>query len=110
MAGKFELYKDKTGHFRFRLKARNGEIILASQAYTAKAACQKGIASVRKNCGKASCFEKTDTASGKFRFTLKSANGQVIGTSQTYESETGRDNGVDSVARSAPGADVTDTT
>ncbi len=46
---KFEIYKDKAGEFRFRLKASNGEIILASEGYTTKAACEKGIASVRKN-------------------------------------------------------------
>ncbi len=46
---KFELYKDKAGEFRFRLKATNGEIILASEGYKTKASCEKGIASVRKN-------------------------------------------------------------
>ena len=46
---KFELYQDKGGEFRFRLKARNGEIIAVSEGYTTKAACENGIASVRKN-------------------------------------------------------------
>jgi uncharacterized protein YegP (UPF0339 family) len=46
---KFEIYRDKAGEFRFRLKARNGEPILASEGYTAKAGCKNGIASVRKN-------------------------------------------------------------
>lgn len=46
---KFEIYNDKAGEFRFRLKARNGEIILASEGYKAKAACENGIESVRKN-------------------------------------------------------------
>ena len=46
---KFEIYKDKAGEFRFRLKARNGEIILASEGYKTKAACENGIESVRKN-------------------------------------------------------------
>ncbi|MBQ4253249.1 MAG: YegP family protein [Erysipelotrichaceae bacterium] len=46
---KFEIYRDKKGEFRFRLKARNGEIILASEGYTAKPSCKKGIASVVKN-------------------------------------------------------------
>lgn len=43
---KFELYKDKSGAFRFRLKARNGEVLLNSSAYTTKASCQNGIKSV----------------------------------------------------------------
>jgi len=46
---KFEIYKDKAGEFRFRLKATNGEIILASEGYKAKASCKNGIASVQKN-------------------------------------------------------------
>ncbi|MBE6125495.1 MAG: DUF1508 domain-containing protein [Erysipelotrichaceae bacterium] len=46
---KFEMYIDKAGEFRFRLKARNGEIILASEGYAQKAGCKNGIESVRKN-------------------------------------------------------------
>ena len=46
---KFEMYIDKAGEFRFRLKARNGEIILASEGYSQKAGCKNGIESVRKN-------------------------------------------------------------
>ncbi len=46
---KFEVYEDKSGDFRFRLKARNGAIIAASEPYTSKAACFGGIDSVRKN-------------------------------------------------------------
>jgi len=46
---KFEVYNDKAGEFRFRLKARNGEIILASEGYTSKSGCMNGIESVKKN-------------------------------------------------------------
>ena len=46
---KFEMYVDKKGEYRFRLKARNGEPIAASEGYTAKAGCKNGIESVRKN-------------------------------------------------------------
>ena len=46
---KWEIYTDKAGEFRFRLKARNGEIILASEGYAQKAGCKNGIESVRKN-------------------------------------------------------------
>jgi len=110
MAGKFECYKDKAGEFRFRLKAGNGEAILASEGYKAKSSCTNGIASVQKNCLDDKCFEKTTTKNGGFRFNLKSSNGQVIGTSETYTSESGRDNGIGSVQRSAPGASIDDQT
>lgn len=46
---KFEIYLDKQGEFRFRLKARNGEPILASEGYSAKSGCKNGIESVCKN-------------------------------------------------------------
>ncbi len=46
---KFEAYADKAGEFRFRLKARNGEIIAVSEGYKAKTSCMNGIESVRKN-------------------------------------------------------------
>lgn len=49
MAGKFEIYTDKAGEFRFRLKASNGQTILASEGYKAKAGCNNGIESVKKN-------------------------------------------------------------
>ncbi|OGC81107.1 MAG: DUF1508 domain-containing protein [candidate division Zixibacteria bacterium RBG_16_43_9] len=45
----FEIQKDKTGKFRFRLKAANGEIIAVSEAYETKKACEDGIASMKKN-------------------------------------------------------------
>ena len=46
---KFEVYVDKAGEFRFRLKARNGEIIATGEGYKAKASCLNGIESIRKN-------------------------------------------------------------
>ena len=110
MAGKFECYKDKAGEFRFRLKAGNGETILASEGYTSKAACTNGIESVQANCLDEGCFEKKETASGKFRFNLKAKNGQVIGTSENYESAASRDNGIGAVGRAAPGAAIDDQT
>ena len=46
---KFEVYQDKKGEYRFRLKARNGQIIAVGEGYTTMKACDNGIASVRKN-------------------------------------------------------------
>ncbi|MBQ2927705.1 MAG: YegP family protein [Oscillospiraceae bacterium] len=50
---KFELYQDRAGAYRFRLKARNGEIIAVSDAYNARAGCLNGIESVRRNAADA---------------------------------------------------------
>ncbi|MFG2184445.1 YegP family protein [Nocardia iowensis] len=49
MAAKFEMYKDKAGKYRFRLKATNGEIIAVGEAYESETACENGIESVKKN-------------------------------------------------------------
>jgi uncharacterized protein YegP (UPF0339 family) len=65
-----------------------------------------GIESVRKNAAIPERFEKSQTESGKFRFSLKASNGQVIGVSQNYDSESGRDNGIASVAKNAADAKV----
>ena len=54
---KFELYQDKAGEYRFRLKARNGEIVATSEGYKAKASCENGIASVKKNAPEAEITE-----------------------------------------------------
>ncbi|MDU8944782.1 YegP family protein [Ovoidimarina sediminis] len=110
MAGKFEVFTDKAGEFRFRLKAGNGQIILASEGYKKKASAMNGIESVRKNSQEDKRFERTETKNGKARFNLKASNGQVIGTSETYESVKARDNGIASVAKNAPDAKVVDTT
>lgn len=56
---KFEVFKDKTGQFRFRLIAPNGEIIAASEAYMAKAGCMNGIESVKENAPKVKIVDLT---------------------------------------------------
>lgn len=54
---KFEMYQDKAGEYRFRLKARNGKIIAVSEGYTAKAGCLNGIESVKNNAAEAEISE-----------------------------------------------------
>ena len=46
---KFEIYTDKSGEFRFRLKATNGQIVAVSEGYKKKSSCENGVASVAKN-------------------------------------------------------------
>jgi hypothetical protein len=110
MAGKFELYNDKAGEFRFRLKAGNGQIILASEGYKQRASAENGIDSVRTNAPDDARYERSETKNGKYRFNLKATNGQVIGTSESYESSSSRDNGIESVKTNAPSAALEDLT
>jgi uncharacterized protein len=110
MSEKFEIFKDAANEFRFRLKAANGEPILASEGYVAKAGAENGIASVKKHAPDDENYEKKETASGQFMFNLKAANHQVIGTSEEYKSKQGRDNGIQSVKENAPDAPIIDLT
>ena len=103
----FELYQsEKSSDYYFRLKAANGEVILSSQGYKDKAGCQKGIESVKANAPEDKNYIVKDAADGTQFFNLNAANGQVIGTSQMYKSASGLKNGIESVKKNAPGADV----
>lgn len=104
--GKFVITKRKNGEFQFDLKATNGQAILASEGYTTIAACKNGIESVKKNATDESRFERKEAKNGSPYFVLKAGNGQVIGTSEMYSSESARDNGITSVMKNAPEAEV----
>ncbi len=108
--GKFEITKRKNGEFQFNLKAGNGQVILTSEGYTTKAACENGIESVRKNSQDDNRFKRLEAKNGKPYFNLTAANGQVIGNSEMYESTSSRDNGIASVAKNAPDAEIVDLT
>ena len=100
----FEIYQsEKTRKYHYRLKARNGEIILSGQAYKDKAGCENGIASVVKNGADESKFHIKDSNDGKKYFVLKSGNGQVIGQSQMYKTDSGLTNGIASVGKNCTG-------
>lgn len=118
--GKFILKKTNTG-FKFDLKAGNGEVIATSEVYTTEAACRKGIESVKKNAPVAAVedqtaegFEKekhpkfeiyTDKA-GEYRFRLKATNGEIIATGEGYKAKAGCQNGIDSIKKNAPDAEI----
>ena len=110
MAGKFVIEKRSNGDFQFNLKAGNGQVILSSQGYADKAGCKNGIESVRKNSADDARFDRKTASNGKPFFNLLASNGQIIGSSQMYETEASRDNGIASVKTNAPDASVEDTT
>ena len=106
MAGKFEVYKDKAEKFRYRLKAGNGEIILTGEAYNSKDSCLNGIESVKKNSQNDNAFEVYEDKNGEFRFRLKAGNGEIIGQSESYKAKAGCMNGIESVKKNAPDAQI----
>ena len=108
--GKFEITSRKNGEFQFNLKATNGQVILTSQGYKTKASCLNGVESVKKNSQDDKRFEVKVSSNGKPFFNLMATNGQIIGTSQMYASETTMKNGIASVKRNAPEAAIVDLT
>ena len=118
--GKFLVKETSTG-IKFDLKAGNGEVIATSEVYTSKSACMNGIASVKKNSVIADVedqtvdgFEKkknpkyevyTDKK-GEFRFRLKASNGEIIATGEGYKAKAGCLNGIESIKKNAPEAEV----
>jgi len=106
MAGKFEIYKDKKGEFRFRLKATNGQVMLSGEAYSSGSACKKGVESVQRNSADPARFERKEGKNGKHYFVLKSRNSQVIGQSQMYDSEASMEAGIKSVMKNGSTATV----
>ena len=117
--GKFVVKETATG-FKFDLKAGNGEVIATSEVYTTKAACLNGIESVKNNCVgevedqtveeivavKHPKFEMYQDKAGEYRFRLKARNGEVIAVSEGYEAKAGCLNGIESVKKNAPEAEV----
>ncbi len=107
----FEIYKtEEKGEFRYRLKAKNGQIVLAGQGYKQKPSCVKGVESVKKNAGSDAQYECKVAKSGKHFFNLLAVNKQVIGTSQMYANEASMKKGIESIKTVAPAADVKDLT
>lgn len=104
--GTFVLKTGKNGEFYFNLKAGNGQVILSSEGYSSEAARQNGIASVRQNAVIDERYDRKTASNGKPYFSLKAGNGQIIGNSELYESEAARENGITSVKKNAPDAEV----
>ncbi|MFL9485396.1 YegP family protein [Chitinophagaceae bacterium LWZ2-11] len=104
----FEITKRKNGEFQFNLKAGNGQVILTSEGYVAKSGCENGIASVKTNAPDDARYDRKVSANGKPYFNLKAKNGEIIGTSEMYESSSARDHGIESVKTNAPKANIVD--
>lgn len=117
--GKFAVATTKTG-IKFNLKANNGEIIATSEVYKSEASCMKGIASVRVcSAGevedqtvedapvlKHPKFEMYTDKAGEYRFRLKARNGQIIAVSEGYKTKASCLNGIESVKKNAPDAEI----
>jgi hypothetical protein len=95
--GRFEIFRGLDGKNYFHLRAKNGEIVLQSQAYTTKASATAGVASVQSNGLIAARYTVLEAVDGRYFFRLKAANGQNIGRSQLYSTKASAERGVETV-------------
>lgn len=107
MAACFVITRSGT-QFRFVLKAGNHETLLTSERYLARAGALAGIASVKANASSDHRYERKLARDGRPMFNLKAANGECIGTSETYSSTSAREVGIASVKANAPAAAIDD--
>lgn len=106
---KFEIFQSENNEkYYFRLKAKNGQVILSSQGYANKSGARNGIESVKKNSANDELFDRKEAANGKFHFNLLAANKQIIGSSQMYAAKSGMEKGIESVKTNAPEAVIED--
>jgi len=99
MPASYTLKRDGDKQFYFVLYAADGEVVLTSETYAAKASAENGIASVQTNSTQDDRYSRNQAANGKFYFNLKAANHQVIGHSQMYNTTVARDVGIASVKK-----------
>jgi uncharacterized protein YegP (UPF0339 family) len=97
-------------HYRFNLKAGNGQTILTSEAYSSKEAAKHGIESVRTNSALDERYERREAKDGRPYFLLKAVNTQVIGQSQMYSSTSAMEHGIASVKANGPDSPIVDET
>lgn len=107
--------------FKFDLYAPNGQAIASSEVYDTKAACRKGIGSVRKNAATQKVEDQTEEGycplsnpkyelfrdrAGQYRFRLKASNGKIIAVSEDYGTRAACENGIQSVQANAADAEL----
>ncbi len=107
---KFKLFKGSNGQFYFNLTAPNGEKIGHSEGYTTKQNALNGIDAVRANSPYDSRYTLFQGKDSQYYFNLKALNGQIILQSEGYASKQGASNGIASVKRYAPTAELVDLT
>jgi uncharacterized protein YegP (UPF0339 family) len=108
MSGKYTLHPAGDAQFHWDLKAGNALTILSSQLYAAKDGAEKGIESCRNNSADEGRYTRLTSEGSQPYFVLKSGNGEIIGTSQMYASESARDLGIASCKVNGPTASIQD--
>ncbi|MBK7957221.1 MAG: YegP family protein [Bacteroidetes bacterium] len=103
---KFTRFIGSNGQFYFNFKASNGEKVLTSEGYTTSSSRDNGIQSVRDNAPFDIRYDRRIARDNRDYFVLKAANGQIIGTSETYNSKQAMENAIALIKRDAPTAPV----
>lgn len=105
----FQIKKANDGQYFFNLVNNAGdEVLLRSELYGQKASCHTGINSVKTNAPLDERYDRKTAVNGKYFFTLKARNGEIIGTSILYDTTSTRDARIEIVKKEAPDAPVQD--
>ena len=108
--GTYVLKKTPSGQFHWNLSANNNEIILSSETYVSKQGALSGIESCKLNSPHDGRYDRRRSVSNQYYFVLKAANGEVIGTSEMYQSEQGMTVGIASCKTNGPSSPTSDRT
>ncbi len=101
-----DVFRGESGTFHFNFFAKNGQIVLSSQAYTTQEAAYNGAFAVQQDGVAAAAYTVKTNASGGFFFTVTALNGQVIGTSQQYTTKQSAQDGVAALQKLLPAITV----
>ena len=106
----FEIYRDKSGEYRFRLRGADERVLLKSEGYKSRKNALNGVASVRKNAPNAARYQPQMASSGKAHFNLKAGNHQVIASSSLFASEKEMEKTIELVQTLAKASELIDLT
>jgi uncharacterized protein len=84
MNGKYTVSLVGTSEYHWGLTARNAQTMLTSKIYAAKAGAETGIETCRENSANEARYERVGANDSRYYFLLRAADGEIIGTSETY--------------------------
>ncbi len=104
----FELFQDVSGQWRFNVLANNYRVMASSEAYTAKASAEKGVAAVIENASQRASYKVLQARDGQYYFNVVAANNEIIATSETYATKSNAERAVERLARIVTNRKISD--
>src|SRR5258708_518777 len=106
MSARYEIRWSSDRKHYWTLQGNNNETLITSETYNSESAAKNGIESAKRNSPLESRYHKGTASNGQYYFTLRAENYETLGTSETYTTSSGRDNGIEATKRVGPTAPV----